>query len=239
MNLVYKDTMPTISVHISFAFEPNTLFFSNVQCSFTAGSLTFIVGKNGIGKSTFFRILQGKIYQGERVSGSIIIDNVTYDFADKNTHNLLANKVRLVAQNYSTMLASDFSVAVNLGVAQLFCYPSVISLPTSFKYLDMLEEVGITLDKQAAELSGGQKQILAIIMALQKPIKFLLLDEPTAALDEKNTQLVMNFLTKLTQAHNITIICITHDKEVTHAFAQNFFYEIVKNNQGERYIEKR
>ncbi len=239
MNRVYNNNMSTISVNVSFAFEGDTLFFKDLSCDFTTDAIMFIMGRNGIGKSTFLRILQGELYDGEYIQGSIKLNEVIYNLADKNTQLLLKTTSRLVHQNYNTMLATDFSVANNLSVAQLPYYPSLTALSTTFKYADMLQEVGITPNNQVAALSGGQRQILAIVMALQKPITLLLLDEPTAALDEKNAQMVMNFLTKLTQLHQITIICITHDKELIHTYAQHYFYEIVKNSNGERFMEKR
>ena len=236
MNLVYKDS---IHVEISFSFNHSALFFNDLKCDFPENSLTFIIGRNGIGKSTLLRILQGKIHKGEMIQGTIISDGITYNFDDKNTKALLANLTRLVLQNYSNMLALDFSVATNLGAAQLSYYPHLNALPASFKYADMLQEIGITLDKYVSQLSGGQRQILAIVMALQKPIKLLLLDEPTAALDEANARMVMDFLTKLARLYKIIIVCISHDRELIRIYGQNLYYEIVKNNKNERYIEKR
>jgi ABC-type lipoprotein export system ATPase subunit len=100
-----------------------------------------------------------------------------------------------------------------------------------------MHEFNLNLKKNVQQLSGGQKQILAIMMALQKPTQILLLDEPTAALDEKNTHMVIQFLNTLAQERNLIIIIITHDKELTQTYAHNRTITIKKDAGDTRTIE--
>ena len=79
---------------------------------------------------------------------------------------------------------------------------------------DFLKEFNIPLNVPVENLSGGQRQILSILMCLQKPTSILLLDEPTAALDTKNAQLVMSLLKTLQQEKNMLILMICHDPEL-------------------------
>jgi ABC-type lipoprotein export system ATPase subunit len=103
--------------------------------------------------------------------------------------------------------------------------------------LFMLQEFNIDIHKKVDELSGGQKQILAILMALQKPTKLLLLDEPTAALDPKNAHMVMQCLQKLAQELDITVLIISHDKELVLAYAPGYYFEITQDDNDVRTIE--
>lgn len=239
MSLDYKNQKHTVALQFSFSFERKHFFFKDAHYECDDHRINFVMGRNGIGKSTFLRILQGKLQANEQVRGTIVFDGRSYDLADKKTQELLRQVSRSVSQNYNTMVALDFSVAQNIGAAQLAMYPDLQPLPAEFKYGDMLRDVGIKFDMPVGQLSGGQRQILAIIMALQKPIQLLLLDEPTAALDETNAQTVMDFLGKLAQLHQITMVCITHDQELIHTYARHQYCEIVKNSAQERHIEKR
>ena len=196
------------------------------------------MGPNGIGKSTFLRILQGKINKDEFIKGFIKINENIFDFTNKQTLEFLKNNSRLVAQNYNDMLALDFTVNHNLQAAQFLNYPSFGLLPNSIKYADMLSDIGIKLNTIVNQLSGGQRQVLAIVMALQKHVEILFLDEPTAALDDVNSKMVMSFLNNLIKSCDITIICISHDKELIRNHANESIYEIVKNKDNERSIEK-
>jgi ABC-type lipoprotein export system ATPase subunit len=73
----------------------------------------------------------------------------------------------------------------------------------------------LPLDKPVYQLSGGQKQLLAILMLLQKPTELLLLDEPTAALDPQRSTQLMQFLKTVAHERDIPVVMISHDQEIT------------------------
>ena len=76
-------------------------------------------------------------------------------------------------------------------------------------------------------------------MSLQKPTRVLLLDEPTAALDDKNAKMVMGFLETLLQSTDLTILIICHDKELVEKYAHDYYFEIkVHEKNNHRTIEK-
>jgi len=114
------------------------------------------------------------------------------------------------------MLAPHLNVKENLAYAQIHTTPSFFKFLPSVELPELLQTFAISENTPVGKLSGGQRQIIAITMALQKDTKLLLLDEPTATLDPENSALVMKFLTKLITKQNITIVIICHDPSLYH-----------------------
>lgn len=214
--------------HMSFAFsQQQQSFFENVSLHCLPGKLNFLQGKNGSGKSTFFNILQGTIPQGARLTGNFTIDG----------QEMKSRCITMVVQDIDEMIVPQFSVKQNMQCANLPRHPGLQDLPETHN-LSLLQEFNIDSNKSVDQLSGGQKQILAIVMALQKPTKLLLLDEPTAALDPKNAHMVMQCLHKLAQELDITVLIISHDKELVVTYAPGYYFEITQNDNDVRMIEK-
>ncbi len=225
---------------LTFKFHnQSNYFFHNISLRFEANQLHFIQGKNGSGKSTFFRILQGKIYDNERLEGTLYVNNQKYAISNSQFNNKkLTQYIKMVQQKFDTMIADQFTFEQNLQLAQLATYPGLKTLPTNNPFEHILKQFAIDKKKPAHLLSGGQRQILTILMVLQKPTHILLLDEPTAALDEKNAQIVLQFLTFLSQSMGLTILIISHDKELIKTYAQSKYIEIQEHEHGIRTIQK-
>ncbi len=222
--------------NISFAFDKNKPeFFKELSVNFTDSTIHFIQGSNGVGKSTLFRILSGILHPQETLQGFITIGEQKIACANSITYSqAIRHYIKVVQQNIPTMLADQFTVKQNLQATLFEHYPTYHGLPQNLRYTDLLANFGILLDKPVAQLSGGQKQILAIIMVLQKEAPILLLDEPTSALDPKNTALVMEFLHALCTKHRLTILIINHDNEVIDAYAKQGYLELYVNSEGIR-----
>lgn len=221
--------------NLNFRFSSkNKPFFENVNIDFDAGKLHFIKGKNGVGKSVFFRILQGNISENEELSGSFTFNK---NHINITTHNAIPtannSQIQMVKQDINSMIADQFSFKQNLEFANIGTFPLLTKLPKHKRLPDFLNEFQIDYDKPAYLLSGGQRQILAILMILQKPCHCLLLDEPTSALDEQNATLVMNFVNELVTQIQLTALIISHDNELVEKYADNGFYEIVANHGTE------
>ena len=220
--------------NLTFSFEKNgPPFFREVSCSFPENRLHFIRGKNGSGKSTLFRILRGKTDVSEKVTGSITLEGQRLDLSKAEDLWTLSNRIKMVQQRFDSMIADQFTFRENLRLANLPTFPQLTPLPDHRPLPQLVSRFGIDFDKPAHLLSGGQRQILSILMVLQKPIGLLLLDEPTAALDEKNASMVMDFLGKLRSSTTLTILIICHDRELVQNYATEHYFEIEVDERTE------
>jgi ABC-type lipoprotein export system ATPase subunit len=220
---------------LSFKFdkEKTDYFFNNATVDFVPSAVNFIQGDNGVGKSTLFSIVRGALDAKVLLDASIEMGGVTYTSSSNRLPDVFVSQVHMVHQNYDAMLAQECTFKENLQLANLPKYPGLCSLPrpTFFAAIDAL---GIDMNRPVHLLSGGQRQILAILMALQKPTKLLLLDEPTATLDSKNAQLIMSVLHTLSEQLGVTALVICHDKELVKQYAQVPPVALVCDELGER-----
>lgn len=214
--------------NIEFRFRsslPN--LFEGLMLDIAPNKIHFVQGRNGAGKSTLFRILRGKIQQQEIGSGTLSIDGKQVSLSSpKALRALIGNKINMVDQSFDQMLASNFTFEENLRLANMGCYPSLNRLPRPHALPDFVARFKIPKDSPVSLLSGGQRQILAILMMLQQDPSLLLLDEPTATLDEQNTHMVMDFLQHLVATTPITILIISHDREVVLKYSAGSYFEL-------------
>jgi energy-coupling factor transporter ATP-binding protein EcfA2 len=218
----------------SFAFKQDgLLFFDHITVQAQKPGLTFIVGKNGIGKSTLFRVLQGIVYPGERITGILRVQNDEYDLSSPSERNRLYYKAMILHQNFDLMLTSSFTGLQNLSFARFAQYPK-LSIPAPIDHsTELADRFALPLHRPVKMLSGGQRQMLAMLMVAQHPLDLLLLDEPTAALDEHNSEYVMQGLVSLVQEKGISVLAIVHDYDVVKKYAQNLI-KISCDEQGQR-----
>lgn len=217
-------------------FFPNTQkpFFEGLSLHCPIGKLHFIQGKNGSGKSTLLRILHGTTLPGEKLTGIFGLGNEQISIHNNRMPVKITQKIKMVVQDTDDMLAGQFTVEQNLQCARLPLYPGLGSLPPPHDFSPLMEEFGLKKTQEVNQLSGGQRQILAIIMELQKPTKVLLLDEPTAALDPKNASMIMDFLNQLALKHNLVVVIISHDAELEQTYCSGSHFELYQEDSGIR-----
>ncbi|EMF0069356.1 ATP-binding cassette domain-containing protein [Enterococcus hirae] len=200
---------------------------------FKDGTLTCVLGNSGAGKSTLLNLIAGLDidYDGE-------IENLCFkekNFSNKNLSNYRFNNVGFIFQDYH--LLNGYTVLENV-IMGAHLDSELTKEEKIEKALNLLTELGLKnkANQMVHELSGGQKQRASIARALMNDPKIILADEPTAALDELNSDGVMKILKRL--ARNRTVIVITHSEKVSKyadeiVCLKNHTIEIVK--EKERY----
>lgn len=199
--------------NLAVTFPTGKKLFNAASFAFQGPGLYFITGKNGTGKSTLARILAGLTTADEKLEGSILINNNKQELSKESTRTYLHNHVSYVNQRTDAMIAPHFTARENLALSALPRYPGLSLFKKSNEQL-----FTIPMDIPAKNLSGGQRQLLAIAMALQKKPMILILDEPTSALDEPNAILVMDMLHQISA--QTLCICISHDEELMRRYKE-------------------
>ena len=209
---------------ITKVFNPGTIhetvLFRDFSLTIEKGSFVSVVGSNGSGKTSLLNILCGSIpVEG----GHIYMDGA--DITKKREFRRYRRMGR-VYQNPSMGTCPTMTILENLSMADNKGRPFGLTPGTNKKriadYRDMLAPLGLGLEDklgvQVGQLSGGQRQTLALLMATMTPIDFLILDEHTAALDPKTAEIVMELTNKIVLEKKLTTLMVTHNLRhaVTH-----------------------
>ena len=220
--------------HVTFSFaQQQKNFFDDLCVEFISQSINFIQGKNGVGKSTLLQIFSGKMNHDNHLQGNLQVGDHHYDLSKSHQ---ISKMVAFVPQNFNELLVGAYSFHENLQFVHMFHYPSLQALSPVTGLPKLVEKYGIDFNIPVSLLSGGQRQILSMLMVLERSPKILLLDEPTAALDEENTKLVMDFLQDLCNHQGVTIVAIVHSQELVDTYAPIGYFELFSKN-GQRKID--
>ncbi|MGY0425739.1 MAG: peptidase domain-containing ABC transporter, partial [Polaribacter sp.] len=190
--------------NLSFRFAGRSQLLKDVNIFIKQGEISAIVGESGSGKSTLGQILQ-KFYPFE--NGTIIVNN-KFNLSKINTQDW-RNIIGIIPQDI-TIFSGNVITNILLGKEDTpknienFCKEYgftefINSLPQGFATI---------LGEEGINLSGGQKQIIALMRVLYKKPQLVLLDEFTSAMDRKTEKFVLNLLKKLKS--ELTIIFISH-----------------------------
>lgn len=188
----------------------------NINLTIPTGEIYGLVGRSGAGKSTLLRCMNG--LEGYD-SGSVKIDGIEVKDRDKDEMRDLRKEMGMIFQTFS--LVSRRSVYQNVALPlKCWKYPKQ-EIDKRVKELLELVEITEKVDERPEVLSGGQKQRVAIARALALNPKILLCDEATSALDPKTTQSVLNLLQDINRKLGLTIVVVTHQKEVIRSCCDN------------------
>ena len=172
----------------------------NVNLDIEEGEFVVILGPSGCGKTTLLNLIGGIDFP---TSGEVIVDGEKIDYQnEKYLTEYRKDKIGFIFQFFN--LIDDLTVYQNINIISY----------NKERSLKLLEYVGL-LDKQndyPRNLSGGQMQKVSIARALNKESKILLCDEPTGALDEENTKLIIELIKNIHQEEHMTIILVTHNE---------------------------
>lgn len=203
--------------NLSKTFAPGTVnehkALDNINLHLDDGDFVTIIGSNGAGKSTLFNMLCGTYAQDR---GTILLDDL--DISNMPEHKR-AKYIGRVFQDPMKGTAPNMTIEENLALAYSRAGSSYLSLAVSNKKKKMFAEKLAAFDMGLEDrmktkiglLSGGQRQVVTLLMCTIVTPKLLLLDEHTAALDPMTANKVMEITNNIVKENNITTLMITHN----------------------------
>ncbi len=183
---------------------------NGINLSFEQGEFAAIVGPSGSGKTTLLNLIGGL---DEPTSGDIFIDSI-------NINNLKSRKlidfrmrnIGFVFQSYNLIPV----LTAKENVEFIMQLQGKAKKERDKRTKELLTSVGLgdRMNSRPNKLSGGQQQRVAVARALASKPKFILADEPTANLDSKSTENLLDIMKQLNEEEKITFIFSTHDIRV-------------------------
>lgn len=213
----------------------------DISMTVERNSITAVIGPNGAGKTTFFNMITG-VYQP--TSGSIYLEGEKID--GLKPHDVSKKGISRTFQNIR--LFSEMSVIENVLVGMhthlkaglmgiLFNLPVIRKeeKDSEVRAYELLEYVGLAhlLNEKARNLSYGAQRRLEIARALAAKPKLLLLDEPAAGMNPKETSELTGLIQKMRNEFNLTVVLIEHDMKLVMEISEH----IVVLDHGEKIAE--
>ncbi len=189
--------------------EDEITILNGIDLCIKQGESTSIIGKSGSGKSTLLHIAGGLDAPS---SGNVLCNGVNFATLDDKRRSELRNlHVGFIFQ--SNLLLEDFTALENVMAPAMIAGKSIKDCKP--RALALLEKLGLTdrLSHLPSQLSGGEKQRVAICRALMNEPEVIMADEPTGALDEENAQDVENILLDLVKEEGRSLLLVTHNQD--------------------------
>ena len=187
----------------------------HVSIAINEGEFVGIQGTSGSGKSTLLNLLGGL---DRPTSGEVLFDSKP--LGPRNKKEMARYRrfsVGMIFQNFN--LIPTMTAAENVRLALAF---GGVRGPTRrARTVALMDRVGLSdrMDHRPSELSGGEQQRVAIARALANQPRLLLADEPTGNLDSTRAQEVLGLLREMTDRDKLSVLLVTHDRELAGLFA--------------------
>jgi putative multiple sugar transport system ATP-binding protein len=186
---------------------PGVKALADVNLVVKTGEIHAICGENGAGKSTLMKVLSG-VYPYGSYEGDIVYEGETRRF-DRIADS---ERVGIIIIHQELTLVPLLSIAENIFLGNEPAKMGVINWATAFnRTREVLKKVGLNEkpNTPVTNLGVGKQQLVEIAKALSKDVKLLILDEPTASLNEADSDALLKLLTEF-RAQGITSILISH-----------------------------
>jgi cell division transport system ATP-binding protein len=197
--------------HVEFDF-PNQPVFSDLNLQVDQGDFIFLIGKSGVGKTTLLRMIYMDLLPQ---AGSVRIEDYSSDTIRKKDIPFLRRKLGIVFQEFQHL--HDRNVYDNLSFML-----QIIGVQRKLikkKVYNALSDVGLTHKQKNMpdQLSGGEKQRLALARAIINEPLLVIADEPTGNLDPETSDEIMEIIHKI-NIRGTTVIFATHNYELVRKF---------------------
>lgn len=197
---------------------PGTVALDDVTVSFTGGKIHALIGKNGAGKTTLVKIIAGAI---QPTSGSILVDG--NEASLRSPRDAIERGIVAVYQELS--LVPELSVAENILLGRLpkktgFTHSVIDWRRVCTRAEEILSNLEVSLDvrARASTLGVAQQQVVEIAKAISNEPSILILDEPTSALAQHETECLFSLL-KTLAARGVVLLYVTHRLQELHEIA--------------------
>ena len=208
--LEVKDLVRNYRKSVIKESEEDVKVLKGINFQVAEGEFVGIMGKSGCGKTTLLKTL-GMI--DKPTDGTI-------KFMGKDTSELYGDKLADIRNSRIGFIFQDFYLMDSLSVEENIMLPMIISkqninkmIAEAKKYAEQFQ-IEYLLKKNSYELSGGEKQRVAICRALINNPDLILADEPTGNLDSKSGKIVIDALNKISSKYKKTIVMVTHDPQM-------------------------
>ena len=195
------------NIHKSFG-ELEVL--KGVDLSVTKGEIVSIVGPSGAGKTTLLQIL-GTLDKPN--AGEVLVDGI--DFSKLNEKELAAFRNKHIGFIFQFhQLLPEFTALENVMIPALIARKDNKKMTQKAKEILAYLQLSDRMEHKPSELSGGEKQRVAVARALINDPSLILADEPSGSLDSKNKEELHRLLFDLRDRFGLTVVIVTHDKEL-------------------------
>ncbi len=187
-----------------------TVALSGVDLDVSSGQMTLLVGESGCGKTTLISIIAGLL---DPSAGEVhVFGEALHQMRGRQLVRFRAENIGFVFQQYNLLPA--LTAAENAAIPLIIGgEPRTSAVRRATELLDAVG-LGNRAGSYPHQLSGGQQQRVAIARALVNEPRLLVCDEPTAALDAKSGQTVMELLKRVAVQPGRAVIIVTHDSRV-------------------------
>ena len=201
---------------IQYTYDDGTRALNGINMQIPKGQFTMLLGPNGSGKTTFFKVIVGLLKPNR---GVVNIDGIPQK---EYTKEELYRRIGFVFQDPNDQLfAPTVGEDVSFGPVNLKLSPNEVAN----RVKSSLEKVGILnlINRPIHYLSFGQKKRAAIAGVLAMKPELIILDEPTAGLDPAGVREIMKLLVKLNKEEGISILMATHDVDLVPLYADSIY----------------
>ncbi len=220
--------------HMDKTYNPGSVhekaMFHDFSLGIRKGDFVSVVGSNGSGKTTLLNLLCGSLPLD---GGSIRLGERRIDGLPEYQRSRFIGRV---FQDPAKGACGELTILENMALAdnkgKWYGLTRGVNRGRAEAYRQMLAELSLgledSLDQRVGSLSGGQRQALALLIATMTPIELLILDEHTAALDPKSSEMVMRLTDRIVRERKITTLMVTHNLK----YAIQYGNRIVMMHQG-------